>query len=49
MNDSSRIYNYISKQEVLGLIKNIGTPIANNSRIWNLLILEIWLRAHANK
>jgi asparagine synthase (glutamine-hydrolysing) len=49
MNDSSHIYNYISKQEVLGLIKNIGTPIANNSRIWNLLILEIWLRAHANK
>jgi len=49
MDDSSLIYNIIAKQEVLELIKNIGTPISNNSRIWNLLILEIWLRAHANK
>lgn len=49
MNDTSLIYNFVSKQEVLELIKNIGTPIASNSKIWNLLILEIWLRAHANK
>lgn len=48
-NDSSLIYNFVSKQEVSELIKNIGTPIANNSKIWNLLILEIWLRAYANK
>ena len=49
MNDSSLIYNFISKKEVLKLIKNIGTSTANNSRIWNLIILEMWLKAHANK
>jgi asparagine synthase (glutamine-hydrolysing) len=49
MNDSSLIYNFISKKEVLKLIKSIGTSTANNSRIWNLIILEIWLKAHANK